>query len=152
MNVKKTSPQSCRSTNGESSRTIHVTNVPLRRWPMGLRTSVCGLGLDFSVSVVQIGRPPPSRIPLGNRTPPTCSSVKAESTGASHAANAPLRRRRVSVRAFVVMVLLYFLAWFGFGGLEGRRRKKAVSRRLRRRGVLYIRHSSITDLMVEICF
>ncbi|KAJ8446356.1 hypothetical protein Cgig2_005887 [Carnegiea gigantea] len=76
------------------------------------------------------------------------ASVKAESTGASHAANAPLRQRRVGVRAFIVIVLLYFLAWFGFGGLEGRRRKKAVSRHLRQRHVLHMRHPSVADLMM----
>ncbi|KAJ8428994.1 hypothetical protein Cgig2_018362 [Carnegiea gigantea] len=79
------------------------------------------------------------------------SSAKAESTDASHAAYAPLRWRRLGVHAFVIMVL-YFPTWIGFGGLEGQRRKKAVSRLIRRRHVLHTHHPSIADMMVEICF
>ncbi|KAJ8435977.1 LOW QUALITY PROTEIN: hypothetical protein Cgig2_004234 [Carnegiea gigantea] len=166
MNLKKTPPQNCRSVDSESSRTIHATNAPLRRWHVGVRASVCGLGLDFSRCADRwlqkmmeekgsrktpssaARRPPLLRIALGNRTPPSCNSAKAESTGTSHAANTPLRWRRVGVRAFVVMVLLYFLAWFGFGGLEGRKRKKAMSRRLRRRRVLHMCHPSVANLMM----
>ncbi|KAJ8432906.1 hypothetical protein Cgig2_004580 [Carnegiea gigantea] len=187
MNLKKTPPQSCRSVDDESNRTIHAANAPLRRWRVGIHASVCGLGLDFSASIAQIaestGTSYAANAPLrrrrvgvrafvvmvllyfsswfrfggleGRRRKKAVSrrlhwrSSKSESIGPSHATNAPLRRKRVGVHAFVVMVLLYFSAWIGFGGLEGRRRKKAVSRRLRRRRVLHMRHPSVADLMFE---
>ncbi|KAJ8448162.1 hypothetical protein Cgig2_031886 [Carnegiea gigantea] len=98
-------------------------------------------------------RPPPSHILLKNRTPPSCSSVKAESNSDTHAANTPLRRRRVGLRESVSMVVLLFPACFGqVGGLEGRRRNKASKGRLRWRRVLYMRHPSTVDLMVEAGF
>ncbi|KAJ8446780.1 hypothetical protein Cgig2_016090 [Carnegiea gigantea] len=78
---------------------------------------------------------------------------RAESNSDTHAANTPLRRRRVGLRESVSMVVLLFPACFGqVGGLEGRRRKKASKGRLRWRRVLYMRHPSTVDLMVEAGF
>ncbi|KAJ8447020.1 hypothetical protein Cgig2_033589 [Carnegiea gigantea] len=86
-----------------------------------------------------------------NRTTPSCIYANAESIDGSHAASASIRWRHVGVLTFVVMVL-YVPAWIGIGGMEGRRRKKAVSRLLRWRRMLHVGHPSGADLMVEICF
>ncbi|KAJ8446371.1 hypothetical protein Cgig2_002264 [Carnegiea gigantea] len=97
-----------------------------------------------------LGRPPPSRIHLENSTPRRCRSVEAAFTGATHAANVPLRRWCVGLRAFVLVVVVECPTWFGqIGGLERRRKKKTVSRGLRRRRVWHTRHFSVLDLMVE---
>ncbi|KAJ8435133.1 hypothetical protein Cgig2_018961 [Carnegiea gigantea] len=154
-NHLKTIPlPSCRSIDCESSGTIQAANAPLSRRRMGVRAAVLGMRVDMMdeegsrktpSSAARVVHAPPfhgGSDGFGNRTPPS---------GASHAANAPLRRRHVGVCAFVVLVL-YSPTWIGFRGLEGRRRKKAVSRLIRQRRVLNTRHPSVADLMIEICF
>ncbi|KAJ8438630.1 LOW QUALITY PROTEIN: hypothetical protein Cgig2_017968 [Carnegiea gigantea] len=136
----------------ESADTTHAHNAPLRRWRVGVRTSVYVVEFDRGLgnTIEEEG----SRMtPSSAITPPRCGSAKAKSTGATHAANMPLRRWRDSLPASVFMAVLSFPAWFGqIRGLEGRRRKKAVDRRLCRRRVLYMCHPSAMDVMVEVSF
>ncbi|KAJ8443578.1 hypothetical protein Cgig2_020665 [Carnegiea gigantea] len=70
---------------------------------------------------------------------------KAESTCTTHTANAPLKRRRVGLRASVSLAVVIW-------GFERRRRKKAVSRALCWWRVYLTRHPSVTVLMVEFHF
>ncbi|KAJ8424564.1 LOW QUALITY PROTEIN: hypothetical protein Cgig2_020713 [Carnegiea gigantea] len=104
----------------------------------------------------------------------TTISAKAESTGTTHTANAPLRRWCMGLRASIFMEVMEFLTWFRqigdlerqrrkkavsralhwrrIGGMERRRGKKAVNGRLRRRRVWHTRYPSFLDLKVEVCF
>ncbi|KAJ8447016.1 hypothetical protein Cgig2_033585 [Carnegiea gigantea] len=157
-----TPPPSCRSADGESSGTIHAANAPLSRRRIGVRTAVLVMGVDVPSIFVQIsvmgrrwrkkavGRRLRQRRMWYTRHP-SMADLMGLSIDGSHAASASIRRRHVGVLTFVVMVL-YVPAWIGIGGLEGRRRKKAVSKLLRWRHMLHVGYPSGADLMVEICF
>ncbi|KAJ8435274.1 hypothetical protein Cgig2_030029 [Carnegiea gigantea] len=155
-----------RSADGDSSDTVHAADAPLCWWRVLVRAAVGLVGLNFLSSWACSGglasRWRKKRVEglrhrrrvWSTRHPSTADlmgTANAESISASHAANTSIRRRRVGVLTFVVMVL-HVSAWIGIGCLEGRRRKKAVSRLLRRRHVLHVRRPSVADLMAEICF
>ncbi|KAJ8426992.1 hypothetical protein Cgig2_033850 [Carnegiea gigantea] len=104
MNLKKTPPQSCKSADGESSRTIHAANAPLRRWRMSVHNSFYGLSLDFLAILAWISdlrrrwrKKAVERLLRWRRVWSTCHPskadlmVKVESNGATDTANAPLR-------------------------------------------------------------
>ncbi|KAJ8436103.1 hypothetical protein Cgig2_017086 [Carnegiea gigantea] len=174
-----TPPPSCRSTDGESSGTIHAANALLNWGRVGVRATVLVMGVDVPSIFAQIsvmGRRWRKK-PVGRRlrrrrvwytnhpsmvdlmglvleVDELCGVLdlgknntklylaNAESIDGSHAASASIRRRHVGVLTFVVMVL-YVPAWIGIGGLEGRRRKKAVSRLLRWRRMLHVGHPPV---------
>ncbi|KAJ8432500.1 LOW QUALITY PROTEIN: hypothetical protein Cgig2_003577 [Carnegiea gigantea] len=150
-----------KSTDGESSGTVHAANAPLWRWLVVVRTAVEGLGVDFLARLAHSGV-------LGRRW--RKKGVKRLLTrrrvcSTRHSSTADLMDRRTASPAVPSMpptrnsrssawcTRLRLWVGFGFfgdpyiGGLRGRWRKKAVERLLRRRRVWSTRHPSKVDLM-----
>ncbi|KAJ8444290.1 hypothetical protein Cgig2_029703 [Carnegiea gigantea] len=156
-------PPSCRSADGESSGTIHAANAPLRRRRVGVRVIILEIRVDVSSIFAQIGvmerrwrKKVVERLLRQRRVWYTHHPCMTDLMGTNTTKRCLPRSQRptkAEVRWCMCIhchgVVLSGMDWVRRFGR--RRKKKAVSRLLRRRCVLNTRHPSVADLMVEIC-